>query len=211
LSGLKLAGAAVLWLGRALMLNPIGLIITGVALAALLIYKYWQPIKRFFGGLWKDFASYGAGMISGLISGIKSQYSALKKDVFDIGGKISGWFKSKMGIKSPSKVFQGFGVNIGQGMELGLLGSIGRVGKASKKLAAATAAAGVLASGPALAKTNTPSAASGGVVIHFSPQITVHGGGGQINAQVTDALRLSYAEFEKMMRRYQHDQRRRAF
>ena len=48
LFGLQLAGKAVLFLGRALMLNPIGLLITGIALGAYLIYRYWEPIKGFF-------------------------------------------------------------------------------------------------------------------------------------------------------------------
>jgi hypothetical protein len=38
----------VLWLGRALLMNPIGLLITGIAVSAYLIYRYWEPIKGFF-------------------------------------------------------------------------------------------------------------------------------------------------------------------
>lgn len=54
LFGLKLAGQAILWLGRALMMNPIGLLITAIALGAYLIYRHWQPIKTFFTGLWQE-------------------------------------------------------------------------------------------------------------------------------------------------------------
>lgn len=32
--------------------NPIGLIVTAIVGAAALVYKYWEPIKEFFGGLW---------------------------------------------------------------------------------------------------------------------------------------------------------------
>lgn len=39
--GIMLAGRAVLWIGRALMMNPIGLVITAVAAAAYLIYRNW--------------------------------------------------------------------------------------------------------------------------------------------------------------------------
>lgn len=46
--GLMLAGRAVLFLSRALAANPIGLIIMGIAGAAFLIYKYWEPISAFF-------------------------------------------------------------------------------------------------------------------------------------------------------------------
>ncbi len=39
--GIMLAGRAVLWIGRALLMNPIGLAITAVAAAAYLIYRNW--------------------------------------------------------------------------------------------------------------------------------------------------------------------------
>ena len=43
-----LAGKAVLFLGRALLMNPIGLLVTGVAVAGYLIYKHWGAISKFF-------------------------------------------------------------------------------------------------------------------------------------------------------------------
>lgn len=67
LVGLKLAGQAVLWLGRALMLNPIGLLITGIALAAYLIYRHWAPIKTFFTGLWDEVTTGFSGGLSGIV------------------------------------------------------------------------------------------------------------------------------------------------
>ncbi|MGR4972983.1 phage tail tape measure protein [Pseudomonas sp. LARHCG127] len=66
--GLKLAGQAVLWLGRALMLNPIGLAITGIALAAYLIYRHWAPIKTFFTGLWSEVRAGFDGGLSGILA-----------------------------------------------------------------------------------------------------------------------------------------------
>jgi TP901 family phage tail tape measure protein len=36
----------------AVMSNPIGLAIAGIALAAGLVIKYWEPIKGFFSGIW---------------------------------------------------------------------------------------------------------------------------------------------------------------
>jgi phage-related tail protein len=49
--GLGKVGQAALWLGRALFMNPIGLAITGIAVGAILIYRYWTPIKQFFSTL----------------------------------------------------------------------------------------------------------------------------------------------------------------
>lgn len=52
LSGLSAVGTGIAFIGRALLLNPIGLTITAIAGAALLIYEYWGPIKGFFSDLW---------------------------------------------------------------------------------------------------------------------------------------------------------------
>ncbi|CAG9420780.1 phage tail tape measure protein [Providencia alcalifaciens] len=49
---IKLVGAAFMMLGKALLANPIILIITAIAAAAYLIYKYWDDIAPFFKGLW---------------------------------------------------------------------------------------------------------------------------------------------------------------
>jgi TP901 family phage tail tape measure protein len=76
LFGLKLAGQAILWLGRALMLNPIGLLITGIALAAYLIYRHWQPIKTFFTGLWAEVKTGFSGGLSGIL-GVLVNFSPL--------------------------------------------------------------------------------------------------------------------------------------
>lgn len=66
LTGLRLVGQAVLWIGRALLMNPIGLAITGIAVAAFLIYRYWGPIKTFVSGLWAEIKEGFSGGISGI-------------------------------------------------------------------------------------------------------------------------------------------------
>ncbi len=67
LFGLRLAGQAVLWFGRALLMNPIGLLITGIALGAYLIYRNWAPIKGFFMGLWSEIKAGFSGGLSGIL------------------------------------------------------------------------------------------------------------------------------------------------
>ena len=49
---IKTATTSLLWFGKALMANPIGLVIGAIALGAILIYTYWEPIKEFFSSLW---------------------------------------------------------------------------------------------------------------------------------------------------------------
>lgn len=72
------AGKALLWMGGALktvgmfmLTNPIGIAIAAIAAAAFLIYKYWEPIKAFFTGLWNQVTaafSEGIGGVGRLLA-----------------------------------------------------------------------------------------------------------------------------------------------
>ncbi|MGL9719849.1 phage tail tape measure protein [Symbiopectobacterium sp.] len=64
--GLMIAGRAVLFIGRALMLTPIGLLITGIAVGAFLIYRYWGPISAWFKARWADIKQAFSGGIGGV-------------------------------------------------------------------------------------------------------------------------------------------------
>lgn len=52
LTGIRAAIAGFRMLAVAMLGNPIGLIVTGIALAAGLIIYYWEPISGFFSRLW---------------------------------------------------------------------------------------------------------------------------------------------------------------
>lgn len=54
---LSFVGRSALWLGRALMANPVGLIITGIATAGYLIYKNWDYLKKTAGAIWTSIAT----------------------------------------------------------------------------------------------------------------------------------------------------------
>ena len=64
--GIMLAGRAVLWIGRALMMNPIGLVITAVAAAAYLIYRNWWAVSGWFKQRWADIQEAFNGGIVGI-------------------------------------------------------------------------------------------------------------------------------------------------
>ena len=129
--GLALVSAALKTVTAFMMANPIVLIIMAIAGAAFLIYKYWDGIAGFFTGLWQrvssifeglpeKFKAFGSAIIDGLIGGITGKLTALKEAVTGAGGKAVGWFKEKLGINSPSKVFAEFGVNTMEGYQKGL-------------------------------------------------------------------------------------------
>ncbi|MGP5308089.1 phage tail tape measure protein [Vreelandella alkaliphila] len=70
---IMLAGKALLWLGGVFrtvslffLANPIGIAIAAIAAAAYLIYRYWEPIKAFFQGLWQQVKSAFDDGISGV-------------------------------------------------------------------------------------------------------------------------------------------------
>ncbi|WP_341521547.1 phage tail tape measure protein [Pseudomonas sp. G.S.17] len=113
LFGLKLAGQAILWLGRALLMNPIGLAITAIALGAYLIYRYWEPIKGFFGGLWSEIKTAFNGGFAG-IAGLIINFSPLGLFYRAFAGVMSYF-----GVELPSK-FSEFGGNIISGLISGI-------------------------------------------------------------------------------------------
>lgn len=218
--GLKNVIAVV---GRTMLMNPIGLAITAIAVAALLIVKYWEPIKAFFQGFWKGFteglaplgpmfsAAFGAiggalegmrpvwdwlvGMFSaawdwisklfgpfeatkqsidgatqagqgfgawlaglivtaasfvgqfftigsnivgGLINGITSKLAELKDAVVGVASSAAAWFREKLDIHSPSRVFMQYGGFISEGAALGI--ESGQAGVRAAALAMAASA-----------------------------------------------------------------------
>ena len=99
------AGRAVLWLGRALLMTPIGIAITVIAGAAFLIYKYWEPIKAFFGGLWSDVKAAFSGGFTG-INSLIADWSPLGLFYRAFAG-VLGWF----GVALPAR-FTDFAASI---------------------------------------------------------------------------------------------------
>lgn len=160
---LPFVGKALLLLGRALMLNPIGLAITAIAGAAYLLYQNWDAVKLYFTDAWKEiqagfnggttgilktlinfspvgllyqafaavmrylgielpgrFTEFGGMIIDGLVNGLKAGIGKLKNVMGDIGDSTIGWFKEKLGINSPSRVFAELGGFTMTGLTQGL-------------------------------------------------------------------------------------------
>jgi hypothetical protein len=153
----RLLGSAIMFVGRMMLANPIGLLITAIALGAFLIYQYWEPIKAFFGTLWDGvrstfataatwfstlptkFAEFGSNIIGGLVDGITGRLGAVKDAIVSVADSTVGWFKEKLGIHSPSRVFGELGGFISQGAAIGMEGEAGRVARAAVGLATVAA------------------------------------------------------------------------
>ncbi|MFM5402808.1 phage tail tape measure protein [Aeromonas veronii] len=101
------AGKGIIWMGRALLMNPIGLAITAIAGAAYLIYDNWDKLKPWFTALWDDIvAKFETAVvkIGGMIDSVKQKWNDTKDAV--TGGVGSAW--------ASTKEFFGFGDNKSQ-------------------------------------------------------------------------------------------------
>jgi len=239
----------LLLVGRAALMNPIGLVIAGIALAALLIVKYWEPIKAFFAGFWQGlteglkplaplvsqvfailgaafaplkplfdwltgalkvvwdwltrllapvdaskksldaatgagkafgtwltdiivglaqastrFAEFGSNLMSGLVNGITNGLGAVKTAIQSAGDSVVGWFKERLGIHSPSRVFAALGgftmAGLEQGLRDGQDGPLSTVLEVGRRIVAAGAGIGIagaaIAGGAPLTVDNRP-------------------------------------------------------
>lgn len=77
----------------------------------------------------------GKNIVQGLIDGVSSMMGSIGRAILAlVPGPIVGVFQDLLGIHSPSRVFRGFGVNIGQGLILGLDDMHGAIGSAMSDL-----------------------------------------------------------------------------
>ncbi len=198
-SGAMMAGKAILFVGRAMMLNPIGLLVTALAVGAYLIYTHWGTIKAAFNTalVWLQalpgrMMTIGRNIITGLVQGIigsgASVGAALYNIVLSGVNKVKGFLK----INSPSKLFMGIGLSTGEGMVMGIDKGRGNAMRAAGRLASGVAAAGVLSLTPATAGTlqRSPqgqSAADGnGAVYNIS--ITINAGANADATSIADQV-----------------------
>ncbi|ELE3269003.1 phage tail tape measure protein [Salmonella enterica subsp. enterica serovar Muenchen] len=254
LRGIMVVVRAIIWMGRAMMMNPIGLIITGIAIGAYLIYRYWGPISAWFKARWNDiktafsggiggisaliinwsplglfykvfagvmkwfgvdlpanFTDFGKNIINGLVSGIQNSWETTKQTISDLGDNIKDWFKEKLGIHSPSRVFMDYGDNIVQGLAIGINRSAPGAGKAVDGLGSSLRPH--LPSLPAV--PDLPQGfggrTGGGIHIAYTPKIYIDGQAQQPAGAIQEALTLSRLELERMLRDLLWQEQRRAY
>lgn len=124
---IMLAGKALLWLGGVFrtvslffLANPIGIAIAAIAAAAYLIYRYWEPIKAFFQGLWQQVKSAFNDGIGG-VSRLLINWSPLGLMWAGISSALS-----RLGIELPASL-TGLGTKMVGGLASGMTNALGWV------------------------------------------------------------------------------------
>lgn len=95
-------------------------------------------------------------LVQGLINGITSMAGALKESISNMGSGVIGWFKEKLGIHSPSRVFADMGGFVSEGAAVGIKAQQPQAMKAAQALAASVALSGAMAAPAALAAPAMP-------------------------------------------------------
>jgi hypothetical protein len=174
--------------------------LAALAMVAYAIYSNWGGITAWFGGVWNGikgivsgtlqwfaalparFAEFGRNMIAGIITGITSKLAALKATVVGAASGAANWFRQKLGIHSPSRVFTSFGGFMMDGLSNGIAAGesepVRRLDRLSKRMVSAIAlgtAAPAMAvtpgAGGAPAPRSAPGAAAGARIFN----ITING------------------------------------
>ncbi|NLT99535.1 MAG: phage tail protein [Pseudomonas lundensis] len=126
-----------------------------------LIYQAFAGVLSYLGiDLPNRFTEFGSMIVSGLVNGLYAGLGKIKDAINNIGDSTIGWFKEKLDIHSPSRVFAQLGSFTMAGLTQGLIeggkGPLNAISQLGKQLAAT----GVLALGtlspPALAVDMRP-------------------------------------------------------
>ncbi|KGH31337.1 phage tail tape measure protein [Comamonas testosteroni] len=114
-----------------------------------LFYQAFAGVMSYFGfELPTRFSEFGANIIQGLVNGITSKLAMVREAVGGAADSAIGWFKEKLGIHSPSRVFMAAGVNVGEGAAIGIDRTVGMVRQSA---AAMAMAAGISLAAPVIA------------------------------------------------------------
>lgn len=171
-----------------------------------LFYRAFAAVMNYFGfDLPGKFTEFGSMMMQGLVNGIKNAAGAVKSAVVGAADDSINYFKEKLGIHSPSRVFAALGGFTMDGLTQGLLGGqagpLKAIAETSKRITQAGGMAlGLGASGmtfaqqPALSVDTRPPLAmpsaqrGAGQAVHQHNYTININGSGMNEAQLVDLL-----------------------
>lgn len=127
--------AALVALARQIWSDVTATFRNGVELVVGAVRALPDKIKGVFAGAAQLLYSIGSDIVSGLVNGIQSAAGRVYDAAMSLVDKIPGPIRKIMGIASPSKVMHEIGVQIAQGLELGMRDSMPAVTAARDALA----------------------------------------------------------------------------
>lgn len=104
-----------------------------------LVYQAFAGVLNYLGvELPSRFTEFGGMIVNGLVNGLLSGLGLVKDTIVSIGDSTIGWFKEKLGIHSPSRVFAELGgftmAGLAQGLEDGQKGPLNALTQITRKL-----------------------------------------------------------------------------
>ena len=156
----------------------------------------WENVGTFFENLGPRFYEWGKNLLQGLWNGITSMVDKIVEGMKNIGRRIANGFKSILGINSPSRLFAEYGLNITQGLVVGLERGGAIVENATEGVAM-QATRGITQSMQS-STVNTSTIVGGGNTgpsITYAPQITFAG----------STTREARDEFGKMLKQHANE------
>lgn len=188
------SGAIDFLIDAFLTFHPLGLLI-----------RAFMPALAYLQSL--NFTEIGRNLIQGLINGVTGMLGALKSTIVNTASAVANWFKAKLGIHSPSRVFAGLGGFIMAGLDQGLTantsGPLARItdlsGQMTRALSVGAVGTAMAAASPAAAQQagSSPGAAAPPMQATYNINITAGGGSAQ---DIADEVRKAIEEIERERR-----------
>ncbi|MDH4743145.1 phage tail tape measure protein [Sphingomonas sp. CBMAI 2297] len=194
---------------KALFVNGVsalGTAFIGFNPTSLLLAGFLALLGWLRGTMAGQLASVGADLIRGLIGGITGMLGTLKNAVVGAASSAASWFKEKLGIHSPSRVFMGFGGYMMQGLDQGIIRNqqapVQRITELSQRIKAALAVGAVATAAPAMAAAAPPPAAAahappGSGLSIAKVEIHIHAKDGQSATDIAEAVRKELERLER--------------
>lgn len=173
----------------------------------------WENVGTFFENLGPRFYEWGKNLLQGLWNGITSMVDKIVEEMKNIGRRIANGFKSILGINSPSRLFAEYGLNITQGLVVGLDRGGAIVENATEGVAM-QATRGITQSMQS-STVNTSTIVGGGNTgpsITYAPQITFAGSTTlEARDEFGKMLKQHANEIMELIRKYEENKTRLSF
>lgn len=173
----------------------------------------WENVGTFFENLGPRFYEWGKNLLQGLWNGITSMVDKIVEGMKNIARKIATGFRSILGINSPSRLFAEYGLNITQGLAVGL-DQGGAVVENATDGVAMQATRGITQSmqSTTMNASTIVSGGNTGPSITYAPQITFAGSTTrEARDEFGKMLKQHANEIMEMIRRYEDNKARLSF